>query len=72
MPTVGFIMLIVYIRSLVEMVLYVSFYDAGLAHTLVAKQYYLYLGLAWHGTNRIVHAHTLSDLFIKIYTVPYY
>ncbi len=46
MPTVGFVMLIMYIGSLIEMVFDILFYYAGLTHTLIAEQDYLYLGLA--------------------------
>lgn len=37
MPTVGFVMLKMYIRSLVEMIFHIFFYDAGFTHTLVPQ-----------------------------------
>lgn len=44
-----------YVSCLVESIVDVLFYDAGFAHGLAAEEDNLYLGLAGHRADRVVH-----------------
>lgn len=44
-----------YVGCLVESIVDVLFYDAGFAHCLTTQEDYLYLGLASHRADRVVH-----------------
>lgn len=44
-----------YVGCLVESIMDVLFYDAGFADCLTAQEDYLYLGLASHRADRVVH-----------------